>query len=95
MCGIAAGVAAEIATGDAFPTQLYEHPGAFALVVALVTAATYFPSAQGSNSYTSDPNTLDIGLFTPEAERVNGRGAMIGILAIMVLETLKGGALFA
>mmetsp|Transcript_37775 Transcript_37775/g.82171 ORF Transcript_37775/g.82171 Transcript_37775/m.82171 type:complete len:174 (-) Transcript_37775:253-774(-) len=94
MCGITAGLAAELATGDSFPTQLYEHPAAFALVVSLVTAATYFPSAQGLNSYNSNPDTLDIGLFTPHAERVNGRSAMIGIAIIMTLEMIKGGALF-
>lgn len=93
--GFVAGLAAEIATGDSFPTQLYEHPTTFAFVVAFVTAATYFPSAQGASSYTSDPETLgNIGLFTAAAERTNGRAAMLGVAAMLTLETLKGGALF-
>jgi hypothetical protein len=52
-------------------------------------------NGQGASSYTADPKTLgDIGLFTAAAERTNGRAAMVGIAAMLTLETLKGSALF-
>lgn len=50
MLGFVAGVGAEAATGETLAGQFYSHPLAFALVVALVTYATFVPSAQVSAS---------------------------------------------
>ena len=46
MLGFVAGVGAEAATGETLAGQFYSHPFAFALVVAMVTYATFIPTAQ-------------------------------------------------
>jgi hypothetical protein len=64
-----------------------------------IFAASFMPSLQGSATYTSDPSSIPasqiVGPFTASAERFNGRGAMIGVAAMLVIETIRGGPLLA
>jgi hypothetical protein len=49
---------------------------------------------QKEASYTADPESLgDIGLFTADAERLNGRVAMLAMMFILTVETMTGAPL--
>merc|ERR1712037_797091 len=88
-----AGLGAEISTGESFPQQFHDHPFALALAAGLVTMASFMPSIQGSTEYTSNPNSLpgqNEATFNPDAEKLNGRTAMMGLMGILVVESLKG-----
>jgi len=92
--GFIAGVGAEISSGESFAYQFQSHPIAFGLTCALITAASFMPAMQGAKDYTSNPNSVpNQGLFNVDAEKLNGRAAMIGIVAILATEYFKGGAL--
>merc|ERR1712222_35683 len=92
-----AGLGAEISTGESFPQQFHDHPFALAFAAGLITMASFMPSIQGSTDYTSNPNSVpgqDEATFNPDAEKLNGRVAMLGLMGILAVESLKGGALF-
>jgi len=93
--GFLAAVGAEVASGESLATQFQTHPVAFGLTAALITAATFMPRIQSATSYTSDPKSIKTeGPFTVDAEMMNGRAAMLGMVALLGTEALKGGALF-
>jgi len=93
--GFIAGVGAEIGSGESFAYQFQNHPIAFGFACALITAASFMPSMQKAKDYTSNPKTVpNQGLFSVDAEKLNGRAAMLGIVAILGTEYFKGGALF-
>lgn len=56
-------------------------------LAALVVAASLAPITKGA---ISEP----FGVFTPKAERVNGRAAMLAIAAVLALESRAGGVPF-
>merc|ERR1711865_477921 len=92
--GFVAGLGAEIATGESFLTQFQTHPVAFGFATVLITAATFMPSMQQANNYTSDPKSVpNQGMFNANVEKMNGRAAMIGMVAMLATEAIKGGAL--
>ncbi len=61
----------------------------FALFVAL-SAASLIPIMKSAK-----PETHAFGPFTTSVEMINGRGAMIGFAALLVLENLSGRALLS
>merc|ERR1711923_15282 len=95
--GFVAGVGAEIGSGESFATQFHDHPVAFLLASSLITLATFMPTLQSSTEYNSNPASMQSaksGLFNVDAEKLNGRAAMLGIVAILATEAIKGSALF-
>merc|ERR1712086_326757 len=93
--GIVAGLGAEISSGESFATQFHDHPIAFGLACTLITAATFMPAMQQATEYNSNPTSKEGQvIFNADAEKLNGRAAMIGMVAILATEYLKGGALF-
>jgi hypothetical protein len=66
--------------------------GAIAFASGLITLASFMPNMQNSNDYKADPKTLKSGKpWTVDAERANGRGAMVGLVSMLVLEKVIGG----
>ncbi|CAL6378042.1 unnamed protein product [Bathycoccus prasinos] len=72
--------------------QSYNHETFGAL---LITAASFMPSMQNAEKYTSKPSSKPYGIFTPEAEITNGRMAIIGLVAATVAEKVMGHGIFA
>merc|ERR1711865_758603 len=100
--GFVAGLGAEAASGETFATQFAENPGAFALCVGLIGIASVMPSfmkiymGKDDQEFNSNPTTKAEnlqGMFNVDAEKLNGRAAMIGIVSIVATEFVKGGPL--
>lgn len=94
--GIVAGLGAEAVTGESFPSQFVHHFPSFLLTAGVITLASFVPLFRGQ-TFTADPKTMKpekiFGPFSETAEIFNSRAAMIGIVAILALEGLKGGPL--
>ena len=87
-----AGLGAELSTGESFTSQFAAHTGAIAFASGLITLASFMPSMQNADGYKADPATLKPGKpWTIDAEKANGRGAMIGLVSMLVLEKVIGG----
>lgn len=87
MFGFVAAVGAELASQEPVLQQLREQPTGVVLLVTLFAVATLIPLVEGRK-----PDT--VGPFTPEAEVLNGRAAMIGFAALLVIESITGKAFF-
>merc|ERR1711879_551393 len=86
-----AALGAEIGSGETLATQFQTHPAAFAFATILVTVATFMPTMQNADNYTSDPKTHpNKGVFNVDAEMMNGRAAMLGLVALLGTEAIKG-----
>lgn len=68
-------------------TQLTCEPGPIALFVGIIAAATFVPMIKNAGEKTSGP-------FTPSAEILNGRVAMLGFAGLLVNEAISGKAFF-
>ena len=77
--------AAQLAT-NLFSDPLSADPKGLALALVVVVASL-IPITKGA---ISEP----FGVFTPRAERVNGRAAMLAIAAVLALESRAGGVPF-
>ena len=82
MIGFSSALIDEIMTGDSIQTQFSEHIGLSVAVSALVFLGT--ASNPRYEGYVQ-------GFFEPEIELVNGRLAMIGILSLILTESLHPG----
>ena len=110
MAGFVIAVATELTTGRGVASQMFDtvtqkatqvqthaidpvHTMAFAFVVAAVTMGTLAPSvmADGSNK---EAARSPFAFMTPSAELQNSRAAMIGFVALLATEAVKGSALF-
>ncbi|KAF5832724.1 chloroplast carotene biosynthesis related protein [Dunaliella salina] len=87
MLGFVAALGAELSTGDSVLRQLAEEPTLISLTFILFSAASLVPAFARRNGDT-------LGPFTPQAEMLNGRAAMIGFAAMLILESVQGAALF-
>jgi hypothetical protein len=88
MLGFAAALGAELSSGETVGTQFSSIPGPMIFIVALFTTASLIPLAkQGKKEVTFGP-------FTPGAEMLNGRAAMLGFASLLIYEAVKGSALF-
>jgi len=96
MLGFVSGVGAELQTNESVVNQFSDHLFSFVFASALITLASFMPSMQNTGDYKSNPATKSSfpGPFTPSAEMLNGRAAMIGMAALLAVEALKGGPLF-
>ena len=79
MVGFVIGEAAKRATGEGIVTLAHDHVVSVAAVLAVVTLASFAPSAFGVD-YTGNPRSKSDGIFTAKIEKIHGRLAMMGIL---------------
>jgi hypothetical protein len=68
-------------------TQLACEPGPIALFVGIIAAATFAPMMKNAGEKSNGP-------FTPSAEILNGRVAMLGFAGLLVNEAISGKAFF-
>jgi hypothetical protein len=88
-----AGLGAELSTGESFTSQFAAHTGAIVFASGLITLASFMPNMQNADDYTANPASLgkSNGPWTTSAEMTNGRGAMVGLVAMLLVEKLVGG----
>jgi hypothetical protein len=108
MAGFVIAVATELATGRGVGAQLFAtvtqkatqvqthaldpvHFMSFAFVVAAVTMGTLAPSVMGAGK---EAQRSPFAFMTPAAELQNSRAAMLGFVALLATEAVKGSALF-
>lgn len=80
---------------ETFGAQLHDHVFSLVFASLLITAASFMPSMQNAEKYTSKPSSKPYGVFTPEAEITNGRMAIIGLVAATIAEKVMGHGIFA
>merc|ERR1712003_546568 len=88
MVGILAGLGAEFAKGKSIPTQFADHFGAFFFASALVIAASFVPGI--GNPAVMKKND---GMWTANAEMLNGRVAMVALALTIAVEAFTKSAL--
>jgi hypothetical protein len=88
MLGLFAAIGAEVATGESFFTQFSEATPVVLATWAIISVASLVPIMRGA-----DP-TAAFGPMTHTAEMANGRAAMMGLAALLIIELTKEGALF-
>jgi hypothetical protein len=82
---------AELASGEGVWAQWAEEPTGVLLTFLLFSTASLIPMLNSPEGAKREA----FGPFTPKAEELNGRAAMIGFLALLVVEGVHGGqALF-
>lgn len=87
-----AGLGAELSTGESFTSQFGAHVGAIVFASGLITLASFMPNLQATDEYAADPKSIKpAGPWTIDAERANGRGAMVGLVSMIILEKVIGG----
>jgi hypothetical protein len=86
MLGFFAAAGAELSTGTTVLDQLAAAPVPILATFAIFAAASFIPMLQGAKGET-------IGPFNPAAEMLNGRAAMIGLVALLAYEAVNGSAL--
>ncbi|EIE26971.1 hypothetical protein COCSUDRAFT_59463 [Coccomyxa subellipsoidea C-169] len=88
MLGFVAAVAAELVSGKGVLSQWAQEPTLITVTFVLFAAGSLAPLFKNADKGQS------LGPFTPSAEIINGRAAMIGFAALIGIEALKGSALF-
>ena len=84
--GAVAGIGAKYIAGQSIVEQAHDHVVALLAVVAVVTLASFAPSAF-AKTYGGEPRSKrDVGVFTAEKEMIHGRIAMLAIAANVALE---------
>jgi len=87
MLAVVAAIGAELSTGESVLRQLASAPATIGLAAALFTVASLIPMFNGSKREA-------FAFFTPAAEMANGRAAMLGFASLLVVEGIRGAALF-
>lgn len=88
MIGFVGGFVAEVFTQKSIGEQFYQYPGPILLSGMFIAYGSIVPILEGANLKEA------FGPFTPEIEKWNGRYAMVGMAAMLIIEGLKGSALF-
>ena len=98
MLGFLAALGAELATQDSIFKQLGEGgAGGMLFVFAAVTAASFAPIFNGQDaqkSFLKNSQPEEFGPFNAQAEMLNGRAAMMGLLFLLAAEASQGQAFF-
>lgn len=87
MLGFVTALAAELYSGDDVLQQMSLEPTGINLVFLIIMAGSLVPLFKSKTSEM-------VGPFTPSAEMMNGRAAMLGFASLLVIEAVKGTALF-
>lgn len=85
--GFVSALGAELATGAPVTQQLSQDGALVLCTVVAISCASLIPLLLGKEIEGWGP-------FTPRAEMLNGRAAMIGFAALLVIEAIRGQALF-
>ena len=90
MLGFVTAIGVELSTGAPLAQQLGDNASFswFIFSTALFSAASLVPMFQGISA-----ESKSRGFFSAGAEKLNGRAAMIGLIALAITEYVKGGAL--
>ena len=78
---------AELASGESALSQWSDEPTGVALTFILFSVASLIPMLNSTKREAFGP-------FSPEAETLNGRLAMLGFFSLLVIEGVRGSALF-
>jgi hypothetical protein len=87
MLAFVAALGAELSSGQTVAAQLGDEPTGIVLAGVTFIAASLIPLLSATKREAFGP-------FTPNAEMLNGRAAMIGFASLLVVEAVKGSALF-
>lgn len=85
MLAFVAALGAELSTGESVLGQLKDEPTGVMLTALTFAVATIIP-------FLDSEERKAFGPFTPSAEMLNGRAAMLGFAALLVAEAARGGA---
>lgn len=85
MIGFLAAVGAELSSGESVLRQLGDEPTLINMTFLLFIAASLIPAFTNTKAQAFGP-------FTPNAELLNGRAAMIGFAALLGVEFMNNGA---
>jgi len=108
MIGFTAALVAELTSGQSVYAQMFNVRdvgvktlllpkfGFFMIpaTVVLVMLSSFAPVLRGKKDNGLSEPTEAVGPFTPSAETINGRAAMIGLVALVSIEVASGTALF-
>lgn len=87
MLAFVAALGAELSTGETVLRQLADEPTGVILAAIAFITASLIPLLNSTKREAFGP-------FTPAAEMLNGRAAMIGFAALLAVEAVRGSALF-
>ena len=85
MLAFVAALGAELSTGESVMRQLADEPTGVILAATTFAAASLIPLLSSSRREAFGP-------FTPSAEMLNGRAAMLGFASLLVVEAVRGGS---
>lgn len=88
MLGIVAALGAELASGDSLFNQIQAAPGPILLTFVSIAIASLLPMTANLK-----PEDKANAFFSAGAEMINGRAAMLGFVALILTEVVKGKAL--
>jgi len=94
MLGFVAAVAAEFATGRPVSQQVAVAPVPIAVTFAIFIVASLIPILKGVPRKGGKDWPFGIAAFTPDAEIVLGRTAMLGFLGLVITEAIKQSPVF-
>lgn len=89
MMGMATGVGGELLHHKSLGAQLVSTEPRALLLALLLFAASVIPLLRGEQE-----GDEVFGPFNPEAEMLNGNLAIVGLVALVLIEAVKGSALF-
>ena len=95
MIAFVAAMGAEMQSHETFFAQFHDHVFSLVFASLLITVASFMPSMQNADDYTSKPSSKPYGIFTPKAELTNGRAAIVGLLTVTIVEKIMGHGFFA
>ena len=72
-------------------SSTFPAPGMF-LIPVTVLAASLAPVLRGNEESGLEKAPKDFSIFRAESEMTNGRGAMVGLVALLIAEKFTGGA---
>ena len=83
-----AAIGAEASTHETLMEQVSAHTGALVFASALITLASLMPRVAGGT--TAKPSGEESGMWKASTEMLNGRAAMLGLVALGVTEAISG-----
>eukprot|EP00798_Chlamydomonas_sp_ICE-L_P025049 gene25049-biopygen19499 len=87
MLGFVAALGAELSSGQSVLRQIGDEPTLISLTFLLFIVASLVPINESKKPEAFGP-------FTPNAELINGRAAMIGFASMLAFEVFNGAAMF-